>query len=139
MAKKSEHYVSSNELEDWWEKWLDTKQDNAWEEVSHRIYRICGGVATKFNPRNEEEHQEHVHDAWYQTMDKIKSGKLRFTKGRAPVFNLITTTVFRILYSKMNRQKKQREHHRKYAYQFVQHHMPELLPSVEYPYDDDAH
>ena len=137
--KKSAHYVNSTELEQWWTTWLETGGAKAWDEVSDRIFRICSGVATKFNPKTEEDHTEHVHDAWIQTMDKIKCGKLKFTKGKAPVFNLVTTTVFRILYSKMNKQKKQREHHKKYAYLFVQNNMPELLPTVEYPYDDHDH
>jgi hypothetical protein len=131
--KKGKHYVNSNELEGWWDKWNKTKEEDAWNEMSTRIYKICCGIATKFNPKSEEEHMEHVHDAWQQTMEKIKNGKLKFEAGRAPVFNLITTTVFRILYSKMNKQKKQREHHKKYAYQFVQKHMPELLSTMEYP------
>jgi hypothetical protein len=134
MAK---HYVNSVELENHWDNWLQTSDPVSWDHMSTSIYQICNGIATKFNPKSEEDYIEHVHDAWSQTMDKIKTGKLKFTKGRAPVFNLITTTVFRILFSKMNKQKKQREHHKKYAYQFIQNNMPELLPTVEYPYDRD--
>ena len=131
---KGKHYVNSTELEEWWQGWLVTQCPYAWEEVSNRIYQICCGIATHFNPRDEDEHQDHVHDAFLQTLEKIKSGKLKFIRGKAPVFNLVTTTIFRILYSKMNRQKKQREHQKRYIYQFVQKHEPELLGDVEYPY-----
>lgn len=131
------HYVNSTELEEWWQGWLVTKDPYAWEEMTERIYLICCGIAKHFNPRNgTDEHEEHVHDAFVQTIEKIRKGKLKFTHGKAPVFNLITTTVFRILYSKMNRQRKQREHQKKYTYQFVQKHLPELLGSVEYPYGE---
>jgi len=125
------HYVNSQELEEWWQGWIVTKDPYAWEQVGDRIYLICSGIATKFNPRDDEEKQEHIHDAWTQTMDKIKSGKLRFISGKAPVFNLITTTVYRILFSKMNRDKKGREHYRKYAAQLRQKHKPEFVDSPE--------
>lgn len=134
--KKNKHYVDSVELEEWWQGWLVTGCPFAWDELSSRIYQICCGIATRFNPRSDDEREEHVHDAFSQTMEKIRAGKLRFTRGKAPVFNLVTTTVFRILFSKMNRQKKQREHLKKYTYQFVQKNIPELLNMVEYPYSD---
>lgn len=135
--KVKKHYVNSVELEEWWQGWIVTKDPFAWDEVSDRIYKMCLGIATKFNPKDEEEYNEHVHDAWTQTMDKIRSGKLRFIRGKAPVFNLITTTVFRILYSKMNKQKKQREHQKKYATQYIQKHNPELLKGDANPGNED--
>lgn len=135
----NKHYVNSTELEEWWQGWLTTGCSFAWGELSERVYKMCCGVATHFNPKDEDEHSEHVHDAFLQTMEKIKSGKLKFIRGKAPVFNLLTTTIFRILYSKMNRQKKQREHQKKYAYQFVQKNLPEQLGTLEYPFDDRKH
>lgn len=128
--KHTKHYVNSKELEEWWLGWCVTHCLVAWEETSERIFHICCGVATRFNPKTDEELQEHAHDAWFQVMEKIKSGKLRFTPGRAPVFNLVTTTVFRILYSKMNKQKKQRDHHKRYTVQHLQEHNPELLKEM---------
>lgn len=128
MSKKNNpHYVPSVELEDWWDRWNNLQDQISWDGLSERIYRICGGVATKFHPNSEEEYIEHVHDAWETTMNKIKNGKLKFTKGRAPVFNLVTTTIFRILYTKMNKAKKQREHHKKYFFEFIHKNNPELL------------
>jgi hypothetical protein len=131
MSKK---YVDSTELQEWWHGWNVTQDEAAWNMMSQMIYRICEGVATKFHPRSPEEHQEHIHDAITQTLEKIRNGRLRFIHGKAPVFNLLTTTVFRILYSKMNRQKKQREHLKKYTYDCIQKNLPDMLPLVEYPY-----
>lgn len=128
-------YVPSAELEEWWDRWNHTADPAAWKEVSDRIYKICSGIATRFNPKTEDDYMEHVHDAWESVMHKIKTGKLKFIKGKAPVFNLVTTTIFRILYSKMNKLKKQREHYKKYAYQYIQSNMPELLATMEYPHD----
>lgn len=130
----SKHYVNSAELEEWWQGWLVTDDAFAWDMMSEMIYRICQGIATKFNPKDDDEYQEHTHDAFVQTMEKIKLGKLRFIRGKAPVFNLITTTVFRILYSKMNRNKKQREHSKRFTFEWIQKHIPELIHSFEYPY-----
>jgi len=124
MAKK--HYVDSCELEEWWHGWNLTKCPYAWDEMVVRIQKICEGVAIKFNPRKEnDEYEEHVHDAFVCTLEKIKTGKLKFTHGRAPVFNLLTTTIFRILYSKCNKIKKQREYHKKYVDELAIRH-PEI-------------
>jgi hypothetical protein len=128
MAKKN--YVNSTILEEWWYGWIKTGDEYAWEQMSMMICLICEGVATKFNPKSPEEHQDHVHDAWSQIMEKIRTGKLRFTHGKAPVFNLLTTTAFRILFSKMNKLKKQREHQKKYSQEIVQSKYPELLPQL---------
>ena len=112
MAKRK-HYVNSRVLEEWWHGWNVTQCPCAWEEMAMMIHKICCGIATKFNPRSEDEYEEHVHDAFSQTIEKIRTGKLKFTHGRAPVFNLITTTVYRILYSKMNKRKKSRIHQKR--------------------------
>lgn len=133
----NKHYVNSQELEEWWQGWIITKDTFAWDMMSEMIYKICQGIATKFNPKDDDEYQEHTHDAFAQTMEKIKFGKLRFTCGRAPVFNLITTTVFRILYSKMNRGKKQREHNKRFTFEWVQSNIPELIHNFEYPYSKE--
>jgi hypothetical protein len=134
----NKHYVNSQDLEDWWQGWLVTECPFAWSQMSEMIYRICQGIATKFNPKDDDEYQEHIHDAFAQTMEKIRMGKLRFTRGRAPVFNLITTTVFRILYSKMNRGKKQREHNKRFTFEWVQKNVPELIHNFEYPYSKEV-
>ena len=128
------NYVNSKELENWWTNYLDTGCSLAWEQMSERIYLICCGIATKFNPKSDEEYNEHVHDAFLQTMDKIKKGKLKFTPGRAPVFNLITTTIYRILYSKMNKLKKHNDHMRKYATQVIGND-PDALAALGFAHD----
>ena len=129
MAKR--FYVDSNELEEYWSGWLITGCDFAWEQMSGMIYKICEGIATKFNPSTPEEHVEHTHDAFMLTIDKIRRGKLKFTPGRAPVFNLLTTTIYRHLYSKMNKEKRRRQHHTKYVNKFVLENHPEMLPALQ--------
>jgi len=132
--KSKKHYVNSQELEEWWQGWLITRDEHCWEQMADMIYKICEGAATQFHvPPDSDEYIEHVHDATVQTLEKIKTGKLTFIRGKAPVFNLITTTVFRILYSKMNKFKKQKEHNRRYIYDTVQKKAPDLLPTIEYP------
>lgn len=80
-----------------------------WHAMLEDINRICHGIATKFKPRNEEEHAELTGEAAIQVINKLANYKLVYTPGRAPVFNLLTTTIHRILYSIMNRRKHQRE------------------------------
>lgn len=127
MAKKKPNYVSSKELEEWWMGWIVIRDPYAWEMMSGMIYKICEGIATKFHPPSPDEHQEHTHDAFLMTMEKISNGKLTFTPGRAPVFNLLTTTIFRHLYSKMNKEKRRKQHTAKYIDKIITEKHPELL------------
>lgn len=101
-------YVDSKELEACWTEWLATGSDDSWGLLLDGIYKICHGVAVKFHPRDDEEHAELAHEAFVPTMLKISDGRLKFEPGRAPVFNLLTTTIFRHLYSKMNKDSRRR-------------------------------
>jgi hypothetical protein len=110
MKKKTKtFYVDTNELEKCWAHWLETEDPKSWENLQNDVYKICQGVAVRFNPRDEEEHAELSHHTFVMTIDKIKSRKLIFEPGRAPVFNLLTTTIFRHLYSLMNKNNRRRK------------------------------
>ncbi len=99
-------YVDTKELERTWGEWMTDKDPQKWESLSMMVYKICDGVSTRFNPKSDDEKMEHIHDATMAILDKINSGKLQFIAGRAPVFNLLTTTAFHLLYSKMNKAKR---------------------------------
>lgn len=109
MKKVKNNYVDSDDLEACWAKWLKEEDTASWEELAGYVYKICEGVAVHFNPKDKEEHAELCHETFVLTIEKIKNRKLVFEPGRAPVFNLLTTTIFRHLYSlknKDNRRKK---------------------------------
>lgn len=110
MKKKSKkNYVESADIEVCWAHWLEHGDDRSWCKLQQFVYRICQGVAVKFNPKSEEEHSELTHETFALTIEKIRSKKLIFTPGRAPVFNLLTTTIHRHLYSLMNKQNRRRK------------------------------
>ncbi len=88
---------------------LEIPTRNSWHLVLSDINKICAGIAMKFKPRNEDERQELVNDAIVQVMQKLVTYKLVYRPGLAPVFNLLTTTIHRILYSIMNKRRDQRE------------------------------
>ncbi len=106
---KKNHYVDSAELEKVWGHWLDTGSSESWERLNLDIYKICHGIVRNFRPKSEEEHVDLTHEAFLITMNKIKLGKLKFVPGKAPVFNLLTTSIFRNLYSLMNRVNHRKE------------------------------
>lgn len=83
----------------------------SWHAILDDINKMCQGIAKRFNPRSEEEHLELAHEALLQVTNKLVNQKLVYTPGRAPVFNLLTTTIHRCLYSFLNRRKQQREGH----------------------------
>ena len=110
MKKKvKKNYVDSDDLEACWAKWLESEDPKSWEELAGYVYKICNGVAVHFNPKDEEEHAELAHETFVLTIEKIKSRKLVFEPGRAPVFNLLTTTIFRHLYSLKNKDNRRRK------------------------------
>jgi len=107
--KNKKHYVDSNELEKTWAKWLNTECPKAWESLQQDVYKICQGVAVHFNPRDEEERLDLSHETYVLTIEKIKDKRLVFEPGRAPVFNFLTTTIFRHLYSLMNKRNRRKK------------------------------
>tara|TARA_R100001244_G_scaffold25113_2_gene25481 strand:+ start:129658 stop:130212 length:555 start_codon:yes stop_codon:yes gene_type:complete len=109
MKKPKKHYVDSNELEKTWATWLETDCPLAWERLQSDVYKICQGVAVHFNPRDEEERLELSHETYVLTVEKIKDKRLVFEPGRAPVFNFLTTTIFRHLYSLMNKKNRRKK------------------------------
>jgi len=112
MVKKG-HYVDSQVIEEYWDGWKVTGCEYAWRELSAMIYKICEGVATQFSPRSEEEHSELTHEGYQSVMNKIRVGKLVSNK-KSPVFNVLTTAIFRHLYSSKNREKRRNEIYNKY-------------------------
>ena len=108
-VKNKNFYVDSDDLEACWANWLDTEDSDSWEELTGYVYKICKGVAVHFNPKNAEEHDELAHETFVLTIEKIKNRKLVFEPGRAPVFNLLTTTIFRHLYSLKNKDNRRRK------------------------------
>jgi hypothetical protein len=84
----------------------DLSSKEAWERLAQMIYRICEGTSLNFNPPNDEIRAELINDAFQQTLSKISRGKLRFTPGKAPVFNLLTTAIMRIMFSIKNKEKR---------------------------------
>jgi DNA-directed RNA polymerase specialized sigma24 family protein len=128
MANK--HYVDTIDLEEWWMGWIVTGDEYAWDQLANMIYKMCFGISCHFNPSSEEEHQDYSHETFLQTMEKIKLGKLKFIPGKAPVFNLLTTTIMRQLYSKMNKEKRRKTHMFKYAEKVLVAKNPEDMKEV---------
>ena len=87
----------------------EVPEQEAWHELLFDIKQMCSGIAQKFKPNGEEEHLELIHEALLQVLQKLKNKKLRYMPGKAPVFNLLTTTIYRCLYSVMNKRKHIKE------------------------------
>lgn len=87
---------------------MDKPTDTTWHYMLNDINKICQGISKKFNPPSEEEYMELSHEALLQVTNKLVNHKLVYTPGKAPVFNLLTTTIFRCMYSILNKKKNQR-------------------------------
>jgi DNA-directed RNA polymerase specialized sigma24 family protein len=107
-------YVISEELEYDWTKWAKEDDLPSWERLLGQIYMMCYGISVNFHPKSDEEHNDLAHEAFVQTIAKIKDGRLTFDD-RAPAFNLLTTTIFRHLYSLKNRDSRRKVAYNKLA------------------------
>ncbi len=87
---------------------LELPTNDTWHSMLEDINRMCQGIAIKFNLQSEEEHLDFSNEALLQVMNKLMNKKLVYTPGRAPVFNLLTTTIHRCMFSIMNRRKTQK-------------------------------
>lgn len=127
MPKPKNHYVDTKVLEATWTAWLDSSGADAksWDELCSMIYRICEGISVHFNPRDEEEQMDLIHETFTQTLAKIQDGRLKFKPGKAPVFNLLTTTIIRQLYSLMNKRNRRKKLHEKYKIRVVEQKFPD--------------
>lgn len=86
----------------------ETPTKPTWHAILEDVNRICQGIAMKFNLPSEEEQLDFADEALLQVTNKLQTKKLVYTPGRAPVFNLLTTTIYRCMFSIMNRRKTQR-------------------------------
>jgi hypothetical protein len=87
---------------------LERPNKTSWDSMLTDINNICQGIAVKFNQPNIEEQQELASEALLQVVRKLTRDKLVYKPGKAPVFNLLTTTVHNCMYSIMNRRTSQR-------------------------------
>ena len=87
----------------------ELKTNYYWDEMLKDINMMCMGISTKFHQKTEEEQIDLSNEALLQVMNKLVSNRLVYMPGRAPVFNLLTTTIYRCMYSIMNKRKNQRE------------------------------
>lgn len=77
-----------------------------WERLTECVYKIAQGVALNFKPLTPEIKEELVHEAAVTVLSKIKRGIVRYTPGKAPLFNLLTTSIIRVMYSIKTKEKR---------------------------------
>jgi hypothetical protein len=136
--KTTKFYVNSKELEEWWAGWRDTGDDRNWKCMSEMLYLICLGISKNFRPKDDEEHCNLANEAATKLFEKIRTGRLKFKpscQGGSPVFNLVTTTVQRLLCSFKNSDKRRKKNHSAFVRQVVQDKAPELLSHISNFYD----
>lgn len=116
------HYVKPAELRDTWAEWTDTGSEDLWHSLCEMVYKICLGVATRFNPCNELEREELAHHAFERTIAKIENGRhgvkpKLVDNGKTSPFNLLTTAIYNTLTTKMKRKELTRKHYARYGEQ----------------------
>lgn len=82
---------------------------DAWHNMLIDINNMCLGIAIKFRQASEEETNDLANEALSLVAHKLIRRKLVYIPGKAPVFNLLTTTIYRCIYSILNKRKNQRE------------------------------
>lgn len=80
--------------------------EETWHAMLRSISLICSGISTRIKLQSEEDQQDLAAEAMLQVTHKLKQKKLVYTPGRAPVFNLLTTTIYRCIFSTLNKSSK---------------------------------
>jgi hypothetical protein len=105
---------------------LEIPTETSWHAMLDDINKMCQGIAVRFKQPSEEEQLELANEALLQVTNKLISYKLVYTPGLAPVFNLLTTTIHRCMYSIMNRRKTQRLGMQKFVDQVQSGSLPQF-------------
>lgn len=105
---------------------LEIPTEISWHAMLDDINKMCQGIAVRFKQPSEEEQLELANEALLQVTNKLVSYKLVYTPGLAPVFNLLTTTIHRCMYSIMNRRKTQRLGMQKFVDQVQSGSLPQF-------------
>ena len=95
--------------------YLEPPTTKSWQAMLEDIAKMCRGIASKFNQQSMEETENLASEALVQVISKISRGKLRYTPGRAPVFNLLTTTIHRCIYSILSKDTRQKKNFTSFA------------------------
>lgn len=74
------------------------------------IINMCSGISKVWGGITEDLREDLSQDAIAQVIKKINDGKLVYKPGKAPVFNLLTTTIRRCMLSYLNKTNKQIQH-----------------------------
>lgn len=76
----------------------------SWQAMMEDIYAMCRGIASRFKQPTDEARDNLANEAAIQVASKLQRGKLSYTPGQAPVFNLLTTTIHRCIYSALSKE-----------------------------------
>ena len=98
---------------------------SSWQDVLEDIGLMCQGIAMNFNQDSEGARHDLAQEALLQVISKLRRGKLVYIPGKAPVFNLLTTTIHRCMYSILSRDTRQRQNLRSLLDKAANGYLPE--------------
>lgn len=107
----------------------EMNSETTWHLLLEDVSRMCHGISAKFNLPIEEQN-DLKNDALLQVTNKLISRRLVYTPGKAPVFNLLTTTIHRCMYSIMNRNNKQKQNMFQFASDLQNGILPDTMRSL---------
>ncbi len=93
---------------------LEKPLDDSWEVMVTSIRLMCGGISKKFT-LSDEARSDLESESLVQILNKFRNLKLMYTPGLAPVFNLLTTTIYRTMCSVLGKERKDQKNTVKYA------------------------
>lgn len=92
-----------------------------WHDIAISVNSMCDGISKKFNMPTEDDRAALAQEALVQALKKISEMRLLYTPGKAPVFNLLTTTIYRIIFSVLNKDTKDKKNKAKYMQAVLPH------------------
>lgn len=77
----------------------------SWDLLCVEVQKICEGVSRKFSS-DEDTRLEIQQEALTAVINKIQLFKLKFMPGKAPVFNFLTTAIYRCIFNHLRKHKR---------------------------------
>lgn len=83
----------------------DIPYKTSWDLLCIEVQKICEGISRKFSS-DEDIRLEIQQEALTAVINKIKDFKLKFIPGKAPVFNFLTTAIYRCIFNHLRKDKR---------------------------------
>lgn len=84
---------------------LEPTTEVAWKLLFLEVQKMCEGISRKFST-DQDIRMEIEQESLVMVIEKLHQRKVRYTPGLAPVFNFLTTAIYRCIFNHLRKNKR---------------------------------